>query len=193
MQEKPFICEYCPPSYRQPTHGKECAAYCSSMTYLLGPVIIPKSKPRALLVGRCTSLQRRRQKVRDDKFSLHGLASDSSSTTCQLIVDHAEQIMGSGWSEHCMTPSQMRSRGQCLFYKLYNDLRASIRRLIPVTSMAVVVNNPYVVDPLFLQACSPETDGPEADAMPDNAKMLNTLSACQRWAYIDASLHDSGR
>jgi len=159
----------------------------------LGWVILPKSKPRVLLVCRCTSLQRPRQKVRDEKSYLHGLAGDSSSITCHPIVDHAEQIMGSGWSGHCMTPSQIRSRGQCLFYKLCNDLRASIRRLIPVTSMAVVVNNPYVVDPLFLQACSPKTDGPEADAMPDNAKMLNTLSACQRWANIDTSLHDSGR
>jgi len=58
-----------------------------------------------------------------------------------------------------MSPSKICSRGQCPFYKLYHDLRASIGRLISVTSMAIVVNHKYVFDLLFFKARPAETDG----------------------------------
>lgn len=77
----------------------------------------------------------------------------------QLVVDHGGYNMGSRWSEPFMMSSKLCSRGQCLFYKLYHDLRASIGRLISVASVAVIVNNPYIVDPLFLKACPAKTDG----------------------------------
>lgn len=89
-----------------------------------------------------------------------------------------------------MASLKLCSNRQCFLDKLYHGLRAPVRRLISISSVAVVMNNPNIIDLLFLDSSTADSYRSQTDSMPDDAEMLNTFAVCQERAYAYGSLHD---
>lgn len=71
------------------------------------------------------------------------------------------------------------SDGLYLSYKLHSSLRASIRCLIPIATVTVIMDDPDLIDLLFLKPGTAETDWSESNVMTNDAEMLDTFAICQ--------------
>ena len=67
---------------------------------------------------------------------------------------------------------------QCLLDKLYHRLRTTIRRLVAITSVSIIMDYPYLTDFFFLKSGATRTQWSKADAVTNNAEMLDAFSAC---------------